>query len=193
MIAWTGIRGMVSLATALALPLTLANGDVFKERDLVMFLAFAVILFTVVLQGLTLPFILKRLRLQFNPQLIYEEWEARRTAITAALFKIDELEKHGTDHQAALARMKGYYEDRLFYLGEGPSTQLTGAEEHRMANHHLLQTEYSLWQEVLKAERQAILQLRKNFKIGDDVLHEVFRDLDLMANRFKRRRPRVKG
>ncbi len=194
-IAWTGIRGMVSLATALALPLTLANGKPFAERDLVMFLAFSVIVFTVVLQGLSLPFILKRLRLQFNPKLLQEEWEARHVAISAALGKIGELEQKGTDHEAALARMKSFYEDRLFYLGEGPTTQLSAvpSEKYQMSHHPLLQTEYSLWQDVLKAERQAILELRQNFKVGDDVLHEVYRDLDLMASRFKRRRPRVKG
>lgn len=194
-IAWTGMRGVVSLATALALPITLSGGVEFKERDLVMFLTFSVILFTVVVQGLSLRVILRRLRMQFNPQLLYEEWEARHTAISAALYKINELEQQGTDHQAALDRMKSFYEDRLFYLGEGPTTQLSDlqTEEYRMSSHPLLLTEYNLWQSVLTAERNAILQLRQNFKVGDDVLHEVYRDLDLMANRFKRRRPREKA
>ena len=104
--------------------------------------------------------------MKFNPELLQEEWQARHIAISAALAKVNELEQRGTDHQAALARMKSFYEDRLFYLGEGPTTQLAGAEERHTPNHPLLQTEYDLWQEVLKAERQAILELRQSFKSG---------------------------
>ncbi len=91
MIAWTGMRGIVSLAAALAIPTVTAAGLAFPHRDLIIFITFAVILFTLIVQGLSLPFILRRLHLGADVIGRHEELRARYEAAHAALVRIETL------------------------------------------------------------------------------------------------------
>lgn len=88
-VAWTGTRGVVSLATALALPLTLANGQLFPQRSLVLFLSFVVILMTLVVQGLSLPILIKLLGVKPHPEQQNEERELRLIVANSVLNFID--------------------------------------------------------------------------------------------------------
>jgi len=88
-IAWTGTRGVVSLATALALPLYMRDGSFFPQRSLILFLAFAVIFMTLVIQGLTLPLLIRLLGLKENPQHKEEEWELRLQMANSTLNYIE--------------------------------------------------------------------------------------------------------
>jgi monovalent cation/hydrogen antiporter len=88
-IAWTGTRGVVSLATALALPLTLSNGDTFPQRSLILFLAFVVIFVTLVLQGVSLPLLVRILRIKFNTEVTTEEQALRLFLATSVVSFID--------------------------------------------------------------------------------------------------------
>src|SRR5919204_433719 len=90
--AWSGMRGAVSLAVALALPLTTDAGGAFPKRDLIIFLTFAVIFFTLVVQGLTLPALIRRLEVSDGGADADEELRARLVATKAALDQIDVLE-----------------------------------------------------------------------------------------------------
>jgi len=85
-IGWVGVRGVVALATALAVPLTIADGTPFPHRDLILFLAFCVILFTLIFQGLTLPWLLKRVRMVYHEdtRAAQEHWIARKIAAETA-------------------------------------------------------------------------------------------------------------
>ena len=88
-VGWCGMRGVVSLAAALAVPHTLPSGAEFPERDLILFFTFAVILITLVGQGLSLPSLIRKLRVTAGHAEDYLEREARRTAAKAALTRIE--------------------------------------------------------------------------------------------------------
>src|SRR5207245_4700176 len=90
-VAWTGMRGVVSLAAALALPLTIQNASPFPGRDLLLFLTFVVILATLVVQGLSLPLLIRRLGIEDDGAAETEEREARLKANQAALARLDEI------------------------------------------------------------------------------------------------------
>lgn len=183
-VAWTGMRGVVSLATALALPLTVADGTPFPHRDLIIFLAFSVILVTLVLQGLTLPWIMQRMGLVYDPKIIEEEWQAKKEAVESALKRLRELSEDCTIQSTALERILSHYQDRQSALGDGPNTPLNLKEPPAAYNHPLVVTESVIWKEVLEAERNAVIGLRQRFHISDDVMHEILRDIDLLHNRF---------
>jgi monovalent cation/hydrogen antiporter len=181
-IAWTGMRGVVSLATALALPLTVEGGAPFPHRDLIIFLAFSVILTTLVLQGLTLPWLVRTLALNYEGNLLQESWKAKKEAAESAMKRLRDLSEDCTIQSAALERIVSHYEDRLLMLGDGPNTPLNPKAPPE--NHPLVVTESRIWKEVLEAERDAVVGLRQGFAIGDDVMHEILRDIDLLHNRF---------
>jgi CPA1 family monovalent cation:H+ antiporter len=187
LVGWLSMRGVVSLATALALPLTVVSGDAFPLRDEILFLTLAVILITLIGQGLTLPFLLRKLPLSFNPRLAYEEWFARQHATKQALARLHEVSQAREIHPRALNRVRGYYEDRLTLLGDGPNTPLPGLqdEDDLPKASPIVQQEHQLWQEVLKMEQESIQDLRRGFHIGDNVMHALLSEIDLLASSFK--------
>jgi Na+/H+ antiporter len=183
-VAWTGMRGVVTLALALAIPLTLADGTAFPHRDLIIFLSVSVIIFTLVLQGLTLPWLTRVLTLSFDPKRLQEEWHARVHAARSAIARLDELKDDDTVHLPALARIREHYMERLQSLGDGPNTPLHPDHAPGLMSHPLLQAENRLWAEVLDMERKTLIELRRNYTIADDVLHDMLREMDLLAARF---------
>ena len=184
-VAWTGMRGVVSLATALAIPLTLADGSEFPHRDLLIFLSVVVIIFTLLAQGLTLPLLTRKLKLKYNNTLLHEDWNARVTAAREAMLVLENLKLSDDVHAPALNRIISHYEDRLESLGDGPNTPLTASEIPQAHAHPILQAENRIWDKVIEAEHRAILELRKNFQISDDVMHDIVREMDLLSARFK--------
>jgi monovalent cation/hydrogen antiporter len=177
-VAWTGMRGVVSLAAALALPLTLPNGKPFPGRDLILFLTFSVILATLVLQGLSLPSLIRWLRVADDHRHDREERHARLQANHAALTRLNELA--GTEASAALERLRGEYEDRIRQLevcdpepGDHPPHLHTSAYQKLLA-------------ETLAIERRAIIRLRNERVINDTVLRRIQKDLDFAEGRLLR-------
>ncbi len=183
-VSWAGMRGVVSLATALALPFTLADGTAFPHRDLIIFLSVVVIIFTLVVQGLTLPWFIRKLTLTYNSNLLHEEWNARVNAAREAMRVLQEMTARDDVHQPALNRIISHYEDRLESLGDGPNTPLMNSEAAHAHHHPIVQAEHRIWDEVLQVEREAVLNLRKTFQISDDVMHDIVREMDMLANRF---------
>lgn len=183
-VAWTGMRGVVTVATALALPYTLADGTPFPHRDLIIFLALSLVCFTLVFQGLLLPTLLRVLKLNYNAAIIQEDWEARVVAAREALCKLEDVAREKDLQGPALERIRSHYRDRLESLGDGPNTPLF-AEQPMTHNHPLVQAEHRIWQEALNIERQAVITLRKSFKIGDEVMNDMLREIDYMTNRFR--------
>jgi CPA1 family monovalent cation:H+ antiporter len=181
LVSWVGMRGIVTLATALALPISVSGGEGFLYRDLIIFIAVCVILFTLVLQGLTMPWVIKKLKLSHDYTFTNELWNARKKAADAAIEKLNQLKNNDNLHQEALSRITSHYNDRIISLGDGPFTAI-GDEPYI---HPILESENYLWQQALKAERDIILKLRKSFQISDEVMHEVLRELDLLSSRFK--------
>jgi CPA1 family monovalent cation:H+ antiporter len=185
-IGFIGMRGVVSLATALALPVTMGWGPAFPYRDLITFLALSLIVFTLVAQGLSLPWLLRKLTLTFDPRILQEDWNARVSAARQALAKIDEVEKSGGAHSGALERIRAHYLARLESLGDGPNTPLFATEIPSSAEHPLVKEENRLWQDTLAIERDVVVGLRRAYAIGDDVMHDILRELDLLSARFAR-------
>jgi CPA1 family monovalent cation:H+ antiporter len=184
LLGYIGMRGVVSMATALALPETLNWGPDFPYRDLITFLALALIVFTLVAQGLSLPWVLRKLTLSYDPKFLHEEWSARKQAATDALSRLEALEKADNANLQALKRIKNHYLNRLELLADGPNTPLEPGHMPMSVIHPLVQAENTLWQEVLNAERNAVLHLRKTYQIGDDAMHEILREIDLLSARF---------
>jgi CPA1 family monovalent cation:H+ antiporter len=185
LISWTGMRGVVTLALAAALPFTLQSGEPFPERDLIIFLAVSVILATLVLQGVTLPWITRTLSLTFDPKRMQEEWLARVNTTRRALATLDKLEKQEGIHLPALQRIRSHYQERLESLGDGPNTPLDGSIAPSLTSHPLVQAENRIWQEVLRTERETLLNMRREFTIDDNVMHDMLREMDLRANSFQ--------
>ncbi len=188
-IGWVGVRGVVALATALAVPLTVEGGAPFPHRDLILFLAFCVIIFTLIFQGLTLPWLLKRVRMVYHEdaRAAQEQWIARKIAAETAREKLQQLRRDGSHQSAAFERIVSHYEDKVQALGDGPYTPIHAHEpppQQRHDEHPILAVENKIWKEVLEAERDAIIKLRHGFKISDDIMHEMLRDIDLLFNRF---------
>ncbi len=174
LVSWTGMRGVLSLAAALALPLTTNQSTAFPGRDLIIFLTFCVILVTLVLQGLTLPLLIRWLKLTVDIGTEREEMEARLWAAQAALARLDELTAQ--DNVLAKAEMvewlRTMYKERIRrfsaccdVMNNGSSEQLAAFED--------------LQHEVLAAERRTVVQLRNQGAIHEEVMLRIERDLDL--------------
>jgi monovalent cation/hydrogen antiporter len=172
LIAWTGIRGAVSLAAALALPTD------FPNRELIVFLTFAVILVTLVGQGLTLPPLIRALHIEDDGGADREDAKARIKAAEAALARLEELAGEDwvrPDTAERLTGLYGFRRDRFRARLDGNDD---GAIEERSAQFQRLR------RELLDAERGAVFALRNAGMIDDDVMNRVVRDLDLEDSRL---------
>ena len=172
-VAWTGMRGAVSLAAALALPLTTNAGRPFDERNLIIFLTFGVILGTLVVQGLTLPALIQSLQLEDDGSAEREENKARIHAADAALARLEELAAEEWVRDDTAERMRGFYGFRRNRFSSRFDDGADGSIEERSQNYQRLR------RELLEAERAAIVDLRRQRVINDDVMHRLERDLDL--------------
>jgi len=172
-LGWTGMRGVIALAAAIALPQTLADGAPFPQRDLIIFLAFSVIFVTLVLQGLTLPPLVRALGLASEPGPNLEEEAARRQILGAALAHLEELRKKDeTEFDAMYEDLTGHYRQRLAAL-----TGQADAENGVSPQHHKHLSRIS--RELLRIERCTAVRLRNEGDIDDEILRELERELDL--------------
>jgi len=178
-VGWTGMRGVVALAAALALPEFLANGQPFPQRNLIVFLTFAVILVTLVLQGLTLPPLIRALGLcGSGSDLQGEEDEARRVITNTALTYLEGLRgDDAAEFAAVYDDISHRYARRLAALGKetGDSDALSGKELLRYRE---------LLGEMLRLERKTAVQLRNEGRINDEVLRKLEHELDLSETRL---------
>ena len=182
-VGWTGMRGVISLAAAIALPQTFANGTPFTQRSMIIFLAFSAILVTLVLQGFTLPPLIRVLGLAgASASHSTEEKEARRTILTAAL---QYLENGGKDDRLGLAEvyddLSQHYRARLASLNEESS--IDGLAAPMSYNQYL-----EVNRELLRIERQTAIQLRNERRISDELLRELEHELDLSESKFAKQR-----
>jgi CPA1 family monovalent cation:H+ antiporter len=174
LISWTGMRGIVTLAAALALPMTTAAGAPFPFRAEIILISFVVILATLVLQGLSLPPLISLLRLEEDHGLDHEENLAREHAATAALSRLDQLMGEAGTSEDQVERLRHQYSRRLERFSRS-SAEKTGAADGSVESFQRLQYE------ALTAERMALIGLRNDGTIGDDVLHRLEQELDVAA------------
>jgi Na+/H+ antiporter len=177
-LAWTGMRGVVSLAAALALPDVTRDGSPFPGRDLILFLTFVVIMVTLVVQGLSLPPIIRWLGVKDDGAMEKEERSARLKANQAALEGLKKIGANDPAKADALERLRIEYEDHIRQV-EGAEPESAGTALRRFSN------EYErLSREALLLERQTILELRNESVINDEVLRRIQRDIDLAEARL---------
>jgi Na+/H+ antiporter len=172
-LGWSGMRGAVSLAAALALP------EGFPLRNLILFLTFAVILATLVVQGLTLPTLIRRLRLSGDGTEEKEELRARLAATQAALARLGELAGADWTRDDTIERLQGLYEFRRRRLkARAGKIEDDGTEDRSLAYQRLVR-------ELLEAQRRAIVRLRNQGDISNEVMHRIERELDLEDSRLE--------
>ncbi|MBO3747928.1 Na+/H+ antiporter [Streptosporangiaceae bacterium NEAU-GS5] len=171
-VSWAGMRGVVSLAAAYALP------DSFPERELVQFLTFAVVIGTLVVQGLSFPWLIRKLGVSNEPERYEDnlrEAGAQQAAAAASLARLEEMTADGvsTLHQEIVDQLRSRAERRALHAWErlGGGTAFEGEETPAAAYRRLRR-------EMLAAEREVFIGLRDRRRIDDEVLHRVLKELD---------------
>jgi NhaP-type Na+/H+ or K+/H+ antiporter len=179
-VAWMGMRGAVSLAAALALPFTTDAGAPFVERPVILFIVFCVILGTLVLQGLSLPWLIRTLNVESDDaDVIEQEARARLRAAEAALERIDDLEREDWTLGESIDRLRGIYRYRRNRFAARFDDDI---------DHEPIEERSSAWGrmmfEVIDAQRDRIEEMRNAGEITDEVKRSVERDLDLEERRL---------
>jgi len=187
-LGWAGMRGVLALAAALSLPETLSDGRAFAQRSLILFLTFSIILVTLVGQGLTLPPLIRYLGLSGNTELAEEERTARLAALTNA---IDYLQQRRASAPASeihdVDDILDRYQHRLDAISvPAPTSPAETHPDHIQAAHrHLLRNQLVL--EAVAVERRTLLNFQEDGTIGDEVLRNLERELDLTESRYESR------
>lgn len=169
LVAWTSMRGIVSLATALALPLTLANGDPFPFRQELLYITMGVILFTLVVQGCTLAPLIRAFKFVPETHHLQEERFARVEALRRASDALEDAAAEGWPNADDVAWLRAELRDRLS----------AHSDPQRAHHRHKLRTR------MRDAERRMLIRLRNEGAISDEVLRELEQELDLDAMRLE--------
>ena len=179
---WAGIRGVVSMAAALAIPLLLPDGTAFPHRSLIIFLTFCVIVFTAVGQGLTLPWLIRKLKLP-RYSILAEEYEVRMQILSRAISYIEE--NLSLIDQDMLARLKSKYELRFNRLQKTDlPANYFGTEKPRTPE-QIFNEFIQLQIELIRIEREMLNELHKNGKAKLEVIRKIERELDLEEERLR--------
>ena len=175
-IGWTGMRGVISLAAALVLPHEI-NGRPFMQRNMIIFLAFCVILATLVGQGLTLPPLIRRLGLAGSADMSAEEKSARKTILRAALAYLASARQAASQPEliAILDDLEQHYRHRLAALEEDSSAAGFSPEQYRRY--------LEITHQLIQVERHTAVKLRDEARISDELLRKLERELDLEEER----------
>jgi CPA1 family monovalent cation:H+ antiporter len=160
------MRGVVSLAAALSLPID------FPQRSLIQFLTFTVIIATLVVQGSTLPDVIRWLGITSGDGEVEEERSARVAAVEAALARIDALEKEYPDHKPLIDHLRETYAHRLEHIDISDGTPADEAEQELLEHREMRR-------KVIDAEREAVIAMRDRGELSDEVMRRLERDLDL--------------
>jgi CPA1 family monovalent cation:H+ antiporter len=177
-LAWAGMRGVVSLALALAIPRQVAGGAPFPERELVVFLAFSVIVVTLVGQGLTLPALIARLGVaEPSERRAREETDAMARVAEAALVRLDQLEAETSDVPPELVdRLRHRYRTRAEVLARhSDDDRADGMAAYRR-----------LARELLRAQHEELRRLQREEGVSPSVVGKVRHDLDAEESRLDR-------
>lgn len=174
-VGWAGMRGVVSLAAALALPLTIGNDVPFPNRDLIIFLTFSVIFATLVLQGLTLPVIIKWFNVRGDDTHLKEDKEAR---LKIAISVIEHIEMNYALSLSGevLNQIKSKYEIRIHRIQKDAMNKKLSDDE--------VQEFLRIQKELINKERDEIKRLRKEKKINEEALRKIEYELDLEESRL---------
>jgi CPA1 family monovalent cation:H+ antiporter len=177
-VAWTGTRGVISMAAALALPLTQANGTAFPQRPLILFLCFVVIFVTLVVQGLSLPLLVKLLKVKPSVNEDREETELQLHLVNSTLHFIDnEYSSQLTDRTRKELKIK--YEQSAGRLVKEIKVHKQNEKQDTPLPVRSLTPLQEAQADIRKFQRDLLLQLHKNGEFSDEAIKQVERDLDI--------------
>jgi CPA1 family monovalent cation:H+ antiporter len=177
-VGWTGMRGVVALAAAISLPETLNNGAEFPQRNMIVFLTFAVIIVTLVGQGLTLPPLIRALGLAGTHVSHEEEHRARRKILSAALERLNhERKKDGEEFAEVYDSLIKMYQTKIVKFEDDNKPATLRARAH-------IDKHSELMQEMIRVERRTAVHLRNEGEINDELLRQLERELDLTEERL---------
>jgi CPA1 family monovalent cation:H+ antiporter len=177
-LGWSGMRGALSLAAALSLPLSRAHSSLGQTRGTIIFLSFVAILVTLVLPGVTLAPLIRATGLGQSDRRRHQAAEARLRMMRAALARLDELAGAGGVSERSVARLRDVYQARTAALEHA----LGEHEAHDLAEDH--RRELLVRGELLAAQREALRRLGAERAAPAEVLREIERELDLEAARL---------
>lgn len=176
-VSWSGMRGVLTLAAALSLPSVIANGHPFPERQAIIFFSYAVILVTLLGQGLSLPTLIRRLNVAEPEDVRKMALAARAAVVHAGLERLQQIRDEDEDLEAnrtGYELLERFYQDRL--RGLEPEQKEEKEQSKQEQQRTMQQIAYSLRQ----AEREELMRLRAAGRIRDNTLREVERELDLL-------------
>ena len=172
-LGWGGMRGVLSLAAAFSVPYSFANGASFEQRSMIVYLTFCLIVTSLVIQGLTMPSLIRLMSIDSTNIEEHEERQARRKLVEDVLRYLNRRRVQERFDAAVVTEMLSMYERRLREL---PIEELAGNEAgSRMQRGALLL-------EILQVERESLVRLRNDAAISDDVVRSIQRDLDLLES-----------
>lgn len=177
-VAWTGMRGVVSLAAALALPVMMDDGSPFPHRDVILFLTFCIILFTLLVQGLSLPWIIRLMGIEKGEEEELEEIEARKQLAEAAIVHIEENLSLGQLSDEVLAQIKSRYELRFNYLRNYSSIKKAEVVDNAFDQFHNVQLD------LLRVERDILNKLQREGLANYEIVRKLEFELDLEEARL---------
>lgn len=178
-IGWSGMRGVVSLASALAIPLTLANGSAFPHRSLILFITFVVIMFTLILQGLSLPFILRLMKLEIHEDDAQQENEIRLRMATAVIDYLDTNCPKEIREIPVFSRVKERYE-RMAEIAEKNAAAEGDVSPSFLKNYRQLLIE------IINVKRTELNKMHKSKEYADHLIRAKERELDLEEARTRK-------
>jgi CPA1 family monovalent cation:H+ antiporter len=177
-LSWAGMRGVVSLAAALALPMTTPAGSAFPARDALLIVTLTVIVFTLLGQGLTLPALIRRLGLGADAGAHEDETRARQRLVEAATQRVDQLYEVWPQHWPLLDQLREMYRHRSGHVDSRYRAKSTGAEDRDLIEHREIR------RTVIGSERETLARLHAEGEISDEVLQNLEHELDLEEQRM---------
>jgi CPA1 family monovalent cation:H+ antiporter len=168
-VAWSGMRGVVSLAAALSIPLTL-NGAAFPHRNMILFISFIVILFTLVLQGLSLPYLIRKLGIEGKNNDREQELEIKINMVAAVLSHINTKYANEAETVHAFRMLKERYE----HLQTAQETQLADKENAP----DFIPVYLNALLELIDVRRNALDEMRNGKKFDDELIRAIEREID---------------
>jgi Na+/H+ antiporter len=177
-VGWSGMRGAVSLAAALAIPATTDAGDALAGRDVVLLVTFVTILVTIVVQGLTLPLLVRATGIGASAEDERREQEARLQAAEAALERLDQAGAQDEAPDTTVERLRTTYTEHA----ERAAAEL---DDHRVETEDSSEAYRELRTATLAAERDAVLRLRREGKLSNETARRLQHEIDLAESRLR--------
>ena len=181
-VGWTGIRGVISLAAALSLPILLPDGSAFPARSLIIYLTFCVILVTLLLLGLPLPWIIRKLKIQ-TYSIVAEEYEVRTAILNATIDHIDQnIEKVREEFREKIKRKYDYKLQRIQKTDLPPG--YFGNVKPTMTPENIFNQYSQLEVKIINVERRLLEDMYHKGKASEEIVRKIERELDLEEGRL---------